>query len=212
MKIGANYSENGICEFVVWSPYANDISVKFLSKPDKSLPMKRAECGYWKIKSDNISPGTLYLYDLDGKRERPDPASFFQPHGVHRASQVINHNLFEWQDSGWKGKPLSEMIIYELHVGVFTRGGTFMDIIPLLDDLKETGVNTIELMPVAQFPGERNWGYDGVYPFAVQNSYGGPDGLKRLVNECHKKEMAVIFDVVYNHLGPEGNYLGDYGT
>ena len=103
------------------------------------------------------------------------------------------------------------MIIYELHVGTFTPDGTFKAIIPRLDELRDTGINTIELMPVSQFPGERNWGYDGVYPYAVQNSYGGPEGLKHLVNECHRREISVILDVVYNHLGPEGNYLRDFG-
>ncbi len=211
MKIGANYSGNGISEFTVWAPLIQDAAVKLLSKPERLIPMKKDESGYWKAVVDNVPPGTLYLYRLDGEKERPDPASFFQPHGVHKASQLVDHSVFKWQDSEWKGIPLSEMIIYELHVGAFTGGGTFGDIVPLLDGLKEIGVNAIELMPVAQFPGERNWGYDGVYPFAVQNSYGGPDGLKQLVNECHKRELAVVLDVVYNHLGPEGNYLWDYG-
>jgi maltooligosyltrehalose trehalohydrolase len=211
MKIGANYSENGISEFTVWAPYIRDVAVKLLSEPERVIPMKKDESGYWKTVVDNVPPGTLYLYSLEGEKERPDPASFFQPHGVHKPSQLVDHNVFKWKDSGWKGIPLPEMVIYELHVGVFTEGGTFGDIVPLLDGLKEIGINTIELMPVAQFPGERNWGYDGVYTFAVQNSYGGPEGLKQLVNECHKRELAVILDVVYNHLGPEGNYLWDYG-
>ncbi len=211
MKIGANYSRNGISEFTVWAPLIQDAAVKLLSKPERLIPMEKDESGYWKTVVDNVPPGSLYLYSLDGEKERPDPASFFQPHGVHKPSQLVDHSTFKWQDSGWKGIRLSEMIIYELHVGAFTDGGTFEDIVPLLDGLKEIGVNAIELMPVAQFPGERNWGYDGVYPFAVQNSYGGPDGLKQFVNECHNRELAVVLDVVYNHLGPEGNYFWDYG-
>lgn len=147
--------------------------------------------------------------------DRPDPASHFQPQGVHGPSQVIDHSTSPWQDAGWKGVPLAEMIFYELHVGTFTPAGTFAAIIPRLPDLVELGVNAIELMPVAQFPGDRNWGYDGVYPFAVQNSYGGPLGLKQLVDACHQQGLAVILDVVYNHFGPEGNYtsnFGPYGT
>ncbi|MEN8262194.1 MAG: malto-oligosyltrehalose trehalohydrolase [Nitrospirota bacterium] len=211
MKIGAKYSEKGICEFTVWSPFAKDVTLKLLSSPERLFPMKRDESGYWNTEVDNVHPGTLYLYDLDGEKQRPDPASFCQPQGVHKASAIIDHNAFQWEDDRWKGITLYEMIIYELHIGTFTEGGTFGDIVPLLDELKEIGITAIELMPVAQFPGKRNWGYDGVYPFAVQNSYGGPDELKHLVNECHAREIAVVLDVVYNHLGPEGNYFWDYG-
>ncbi len=173
--------------------------------------MQRNDLGYWQLTVNDVQPGALYSYDLNGKKNRPDPASYFQPNGVHEASQVIDHRSFQWEDSGWKGVPLPEMIMYELHAGTFTHDGTFDGVISRIDDLKDIGINTIEIMPVAQFPGDRNWGYDGVYPFAVQNSYGGPEGLKRLVNECHKKGVAVILDVVYNHLGPEGNYLWDFG-
>jgi maltooligosyltrehalose trehalohydrolase len=173
--------------------------------------MQQDDLGYWAVRADGIFPGDLYLFCLDGNKERPDPASSFQPRGVHKASQIIDHNTGDWDDSDWKGILLSEMILYELHVGTFTREGTFDAIISRIDHLKGIGINTIEIMPVAQYPGERNWGYDGVYPFAVQNSYGGPDSFKRLINECHKKNMAVMLDVVYNHLGPEGNYLWDYG-
>jgi maltooligosyltrehalose trehalohydrolase len=158
----------------------------------------------------SIFPGDLYLFRLDNK-EHPDPASYFQAQGVHGPSQVVDHQSFHWNDSEWRGIPLSDMIMYELHVGTFTPEGTFDAIIPRLDELRDLGVNAIEIMPVTQFPGERNWGYDGVYPFAVQNSYGGPGGLKRLINACHQKGISVILDVVYNHLGPEGNYLRDFG-
>ena len=167
--------------------------------------------GYWTVTVDDCPPGTLYYYHLDDERDRPDPASFFQPDGVHRASQVIDHQSFAWQDNEWNGIDKKEMIIYELHVGTFTDEGSFASAGQRLDDLKELGINAIELMPVAQYPGSRNWGYDGVYPFAVQNSYGGPDGLKEFVNACHMRGMAVILDVVYNHLGPEGNYIWDFG-
>ena len=119
--------------------------------------------------------------------------------------------MFPWQDRHWFGIPLEDYVIYELHVGAFTPEGTFDAVIPHLDNLKELGVSAVELMPVAQFPGDRNWGYDGVDLFAVQNSYGGPQGLKRLVNACHERQLALVLDVVYNHLGPEGNYLAEYG-
>ncbi len=139
----------------------------------------------------------------------PDPASRHQPFGVHGPSQVVNLEQFQWQNKNWRGIPAEEMIIYELHVGTFSREGTMEGVIRALHYLKNhLGINTIELMPVAQFPGKRNWGYDGVHPFTVQNSYGGPAALQRLVNACHQAGVAVILDVVYNHLGPEGNYLG----
>ena len=147
--------------------------------------------------------------------EIPDPASNYQPYGVHGASQVIDHNDFQWSDMQWQGIPLEKMVIYELHIGTFTSEGTFDAVIPRIQELSSLGINVIEIMPVAQFPGERNWGYDGVYPYGVQNSYGGVNGLKRLVNSCHEQGIAVILDVVYNHLGPEGNYiwgLGGYFT
>jgi maltooligosyltrehalose trehalohydrolase len=186
------------------------VAVSIVSPEEITLPMKQTERGYWKTAAGNVYPGTRYFYQLDDERKRPDPASHFQPEGVHGPSEVVDHRSFEWDDRDWKGIPLAEMIMYEVHIGTFTPEGTFAAAINRIDDLKDLGINTIELMPVAQFPGERNWGYDGVYPFAVQGSYGGPDGLKRLVSECHKKEMSVILDVVYNHIGPEGNYLWDY--
>lgn len=148
---------------------------------------------------------------MDDISQYPDPASRFQPDGVHGPSQIVDPDRFDWEDGNWQGLSLKDYIIYELHVGTFTEEGTFQAIIPRLEYLKKLGITVIELMPVSQFPGGRNWGYDGVYPFAPQNTYGGPDGLKTLVNECHKKGFSVILDVVYNHLGPEGNYLSNFG-
>ena len=156
-----------------------------------------------------VKPGTRYFYRLNGNKERADPASKFQREGVHGPSGVIDPN-FVWEELDWSGIPLSHYVLYELHVGTFTAQGAFDAIVPHLDKLKDLGITSIEIMPVAQFPGDRNWGYDGVYPFAVQNSYGGPEGLKRLVNACHQRGLAVTLDVVYNHLGPEGNYLNDF--
>lgn len=211
MKIGAHYSEKGIAEFTVWAPFAKNVELVLLSRGNKKLPMQKNNAGYWTAQTADVFAGDLYLYRLDREMDRPDPASHSQPLGVHDASAIVDHNTFRWKDDRWKGVPLPEMIIYEIHIGTFTKHGKFDDLISQLDDLRDLGINTIEIMPVAQFPGERNWGYDGVYPFAVQNYYGGPEGLKKLVNDCHRKEIAVILDVVYNHLGPEGNYLRDFG-
>lgn len=210
MIIGADYLGDGICKFIVWAPLHKDMALKLIS-PENIIPMEMDDKGYWEATVDNVLPGTLYVYQIDNKIERPDPASRFQPEGVHGPSQVIDQNEFRWDDDSWKGVDLKDFIIYELHVGTFTEEGTFEAIIPYLDYLKDLGITAVELMPVAQFPGNRNWGYDGAYPFAVQNSYGGPDSLKSLVNACHKKGITVILDVVYNHLGPEGNYLSDFG-
>ena len=210
MNLGAHYKNNQ-CRFCVWAPLAQKMSLKLLTKPERFIPLQKDEKGYWHATIGDVSPGTLYSYNLNGEKERPDPASSSQPDGVHNPSQIIDHNAFTWQDDGWRGIPLPDMIMYELHIGTFTAKGTFDAAISRIDELKELGINAIEIMPVAQFPGERNWGYDGVYPYAVQNSYGGPEGLKMFVNECHRQGLAVILDVVYNHLGPEGNYLWDYG-
>jgi maltooligosyltrehalose trehalohydrolase len=210
MKLGAQY-EHGHCTFTVWAPGAEQMAVHLLSPRERILPMMQFERGYWQVAAEDVEPGSLYLLGIDDALERPDPASFHQPEGVHGPSAVVDHAAFHWSDSGWNGRPLKELVLYELHVGTFTPEGTFAAIIPRLAALRELGITAIELMPVAQFPGRHNWGYDGVFPFAVQHSYGGPDGLKRLVDACHGCGMAVILDVVYNHLGPEGNYLRDFG-
>lgn len=212
MKTGSLYLGDGRCEFIVWAPGANLLELK-LSSPGRTdwraLSMRREPSGYWRTAVD-AAPGSRYLFVIDG-RERPDPASHFQPLGVFGPSEVVGHGSFQWTDDGWENIHPASMVIYEIHAGVFTDEGRLDSIIDRLDDLKELGVNAIELMPVAQFPGERNWGYDGVFPYAVQNSYGGPLALKRLVNECHARGIAVILDVVYNHLGPEGNYTEEFG-
>lgn len=211
MKIGPNYLGDGKCEFIVWAPVLNKVDLEIVHPHKKIISLTPIQSGYWKTVTDNINPDTQYFFKLNGEKSRPDPASHYQPNGVHQPSQIIDHSTFKWEDHGWNGIELSKMIMYELHVGTFTYGGTFEEIIPRLDKIKEIGVNTLSLMPVAQFPGDRNWGYDSVQPFAVQNSYGGPDGFKKLINECHKKGIAVILDVVYNHLGPEGNYFAEFG-
>jgi maltooligosyltrehalose trehalohydrolase len=175
--------------------------------------MRRHAAGYYRAELDNVPPGARYFYRVtcgDGSRlQRPDPASRSQPDGVHGASRVLPVD-FTWNDHGWCGLPLSRYVIYELHVGTFSAEGTFDAVARHLDELADLGITALELMPVCQFPGERNWGYDGTYPFAVQESYGGARGLKHLIDACHRKGLAVVLDVVYNHLGPEGNYLRDF--
>jgi maltooligosyltrehalose trehalohydrolase len=209
-NLGASLGSGGACEFVVWAPYAHTVEVHIEAPQRKARALSRDANGYFCGSIESISPGCRYFYNLDAEKKRPDPASRFQPMGVHGPSEVTPH-AFEWTDSAWPGLPLENLVLYEIHVGTFTREGTFAAIIPRLRDLKELGITMIEIMPVAQFPGKRNWGYDGVYPYAVQENYGGPQGLKALVNACHAGGLGVALDVVYNHLGPEGNYLRDFG-
>lgn len=211
MKLGANYQDNDRCEFTVWAPTRHQVAVHLVSPTERVIPMQPQDHGYWRAEVENVPPGTLYFYRLDDDLERTDPASHWQPQGVHGPSAVVNHQSFPWTDTAWRSFPLTQWIIYELHVGTFTPEGTFDAVIGKLPYLKELGITAIEIMPVAPFPGDRNWGYDGVYIYGVQESYGGPDGFKRLINACHEQEIAVILDVVYNHLGPEGNYLWAYG-
>jgi maltooligosyltrehalose trehalohydrolase len=211
IEIGARYRGDGGCEFIVWAPQAHEIAVKLVSPEVRIIPMARDEWGYWRAQAEGITPGAQYLYRINDDEERPDPASHFQPLGVHGPSAVVAHDEFAWSDHSWTGVPQERLVIYELHTGVFTPDGTFDAIIPRLPELSALGVTAIELMPVAEFPGERNWGYDSVYPFSAHHAYGGPAGLKRLVNACHEAGLAVILDVVYNHLGPEGNYLSRFG-
>lgn len=207
---GAVYLGGNRCRFRVWAPFREKVEVRIVSPKERTLALASAGNGWHEAVLEKIPPGSLYLYRLDGKIDRPDPASRFQPRGVHQPSAVLDTS-FKWEDSLWKGFPLEKYIFYEIHAGTFTPEGTFEAVIPGLKSLKELGITAIELMPVCQFPGKRNWGYDGVHPYSVQNSYGGPRGLKRLVQSCHKLGLAVVLDVVYNHLGPEGNYLADFG-
>ncbi|MCG8400527.1 MAG: malto-oligosyltrehalose trehalohydrolase [Firmicutes bacterium] len=208
---GAVYLGDGRCRFLVWAPLAGRVEVRIMSPRQQTLLLQHKERGYHHGIFEDIEPGSLYWYLLDGKKERPDPASRHQPEGVHGPSRLVDTGAFTWTDRGWRIPSRHDLILYELHVGTFTPEGTFDAVIPHLDQLSDLGVNTLEIMPVAQFPGDRNWGYDGAYPFAVQHTYGGPRGLQRLVDACHAKGLAVLLDVVYNHLGPEGSYLADFG-
>jgi len=208
--IGAQPLENHRCRFRVWAPAVSTVELIVGEQPERVVPLAFGSDGYFSAEVDDVPAGTLYRYRLNGEKYRPDPASRFQPLGVHGPSQVVD-GAFAWEDAEWSGLALPRYVIYELHVGTFSADGTFDAVIPHLAELRELGITAIELMPVAQFPGSRNWGYDGVHPFAVQDSYGGPQGLMRLVDACHRTGLAVVLDVVYNHLGPEGNYLSDFG-
>jgi maltooligosyltrehalose trehalohydrolase len=195
--------------FEVWAPNANEVTLKL---HDEDISLEEQERGYWRTTVKNAKPGDDYFYVLDrSDLSLPDPRSPWQPSGVHGPSRLIDHNAFSWTDRRWQAPPLNGAIIYELHVGTFTPAGTFESAIEKLDYLREVGITHVELMPVNEFPGNRGWGYDGADIFAPHHAYGGPHGLKRLVDACHQKGLAVLLDVVYNHLGPVGNYLSPFG-
>ncbi|MBX3465348.1 MAG: malto-oligosyltrehalose trehalohydrolase [Planctomycetes bacterium] len=192
----------------VWAPAAARVE---LDRPGRGrAALARSDKGWW-VGADDLAPGTDYGFVVDGEGPFPDPRSAWQPDGVHGPSRVVAHAAFRWTDAGWQPPPLAGGAVYELHVGTFTPEGTFDAAIARLPDLVDLGVTHVELMPVAAFPGAHGWGYDGVASFAVHAPYGGPDGLKRLVDACHGRGLAVLLDVVYNHLGPDGNYLGRFG-
>ncbi len=205
-RLGAWPRDGGV-EFSVWAPYARTVEVVL---DGRRVEMERKERGYHNTFVPGIGPGARYRFALDGADPLPDPASRSQPDDVHGDSAVIDPE-FAWSDVEWSGRPITEFVIYELHVGTFTPARTFDGAIERLDALRELGVTALELMPVAEFPGARNWGYDGVFPYAAESSYGGPDGLRRFVDAAHVRGMAVVLDVVYNHLGPEGNVLPAFG-
>jgi len=209
--IGAAPLEGGRWKFVVWAPHHQKVELHLLDGRTPFCAMERDALGYHRAVIEDVRAGARYLFGMDGTLRRPDPASRFQPEGVHGPSQVVDLRAFSWSDAAWKGFALEDSVFYELHVGTFTREGTFASLISHLDDLAGVGVNTIELMPIAQNSGVRNWGYDGVYPYAAQNNYGSPRDLQALVDAAHARGLAVALDVVYNHLGPEGNYLSDFG-
>ncbi len=208
--IGVRFNPQGLAEVRLWAPKAKLVEL-VIKERSIVIPLEEQDFGYWQLSTSALKPGDCYLFRLDGEKERPDPASLQQLNTVHGPSVATDPGRFLWEDHDWKNIPLEDLILYELHTGTFTPEGTFAGIGNKLDHLLKLGINAIEIMPVAQFPGGRNWGYDGVLPFAVQNSYGGAEGLQHLVNACHKKGIAVILDVVYNHVGPEGSYLSDFG-
>jgi len=208
-QIGCKYSKERT-SFRVWAPKQNRLGLHILHPFDRLIDLHRVSEEYFQLDVEGLPLGATYKYRLDSSDERPDPASLYQPEGVFGPSQVCDLE-FNWHDRAWKGIPLDKYIIYELHVGTFTPAGTFQGIKNRIDYLLDLGVTAIELMPVGQFPGTRNWGYDVIYPFAVQNSYGLPEDLMDLVDAFHARGIAVILDVVYNHFGPEGNYLHEFG-
>ncbi|HEU4366633.1 MAG TPA: malto-oligosyltrehalose trehalohydrolase [Methylomirabilota bacterium] len=208
LHLGATLHETGTT-FRVWAPRCGSVDIVIEGR--RPEPLTPRDGGLFERAIGGIAAGTRYQYRLDGERYRPDPVSRFQPEGVHGSSGVLDPGRFAWTDQDFRGHPLADLVIYELHVGAFSATGTFEGVIPYLSNLVDLGVTAIELMPVAEFPGSRNWGYDGVHLYAPQSTYGGPRGLRRLVDAAHRHGLSVLLDVVYNHLGPEGNYLGEYG-
>ena len=195
-------------EFAVWSPDHRRVD---LVLDDAVVAMRDAGRGWWRQAVEDAGVGTRYAFSLDGGPPRPDPRSASQPEGINGPSEVVDHDAFGWTDGRWRGVSLRGAVLYELHVGTFTPAGTFDALVERLPHLVDLGVDAIELMPVAEFSGSRGWGYDGVDLFAAHHAYGGPDGLKRLVDACHANGIGVVLDVVYNHLGPAGNFLAEFG-
>lgn len=193
--------------FRVWAPRPRSIALEISGVADR-VPLQPRGDGVFEARVEGIVPGARYFYILDGDKQRPDPASRAQPDGVHGASMVVDRR-WPWQ-SPKRPRLMQERVLYELHVGTFTRAGTFDAVIEHLDALVDLGVTDVEILPVASFSGTRNWGYDGVGWFAPQQSYGGPDGLRRLVDACHARGLGLVLDVVYNHFGPEGSYVGEF--
>jgi maltooligosyltrehalose trehalohydrolase len=195
-------------ELRVWAPRATRVEVEL---PGRRRPLEPRPRGYWVLPEPHLSPGVRYRLRLDSGLPLPDPRSGFQPEGVHGPSEWLEHDSFPWTDGEFIPRPLSHAVIYEMHVGTFSAAGTFAGAVEHLDHLLDLGITHVELMPVAEFPGRRGWGYDGVGLFAPHHAYGTPDDLKRLVDACHARGIGAILDVVYNHLGPDGNYLGHFG-
>jgi len=210
--IGLNFT-NSQAEIWLWAPNAAKIYIH--TDESVSLELEKKNYGYWHLITDTIHPGNEYHFEIYPENQRPilraDPASVYQKNGIGHSSAAFDLDAFEWTDQSWQGIARQDLIFYEAHVGTCTTEGTFKGMTSKLDHLVDLGITAIEIMPVAQFSGNRNWGYDGVFPFAVQNSYGGPLELQLFVNACHKKGLAVILDVVYNHIGPEGNFMSDFG-
>jgi malto-oligosyltrehalose trehalohydrolase len=204
LPFGAEPSANGV-RFRLWAPNAETVAVR-LESTDRPIPMAREPDGWFALTTMSAAPGSHYQYEIDG-RLLPDPASRRQPAGVHGPSEVVDPGQFRWRDLGWRGRPWQEIVLYELHIGTFSETGDFDGAVRHLDHIRDLGATAVELMPVAEFPGSRNWGYDGVFAFAPSARYGRPEALKGLVEACHERGLAILLDVVYNHFGPEGNYL-----
>jgi len=195
--------------FEVWAPGRQKVEL-VLEDGKRRLAMESSGCGRWRVEVGGLGAGTRYGFSLDGGPVRPDPRSRWQPEGIYGPSALVESD-FAWSDQAWRGFDISSAVVYELHVGTFSEQGTLDGVISHLDHLVALGVNALELMPVAEASGERGWGYDGADLWAPHHAYGGPEGLKRLVDACHARGLAVVLDVVYNHLGPTGNYLAEFG-
>jgi len=211
MPFGAEPTGTGTVRFRLWAPSAERVEVCLEDREQPvCLDMVQSPEGWFELITDKAGPGSHYRFRIDGGARVPDPASRFQPEDVHGPSQVVDPGAWQWKDAGWKNRPWHEAVLYEIHVGTFTPEGTFRAAEERLEDLVALGVTAVELMPVADFPGDRNWGYDGVYLFAPEHRYGTPSELKSFVQAAHEKGLMVFLDVVYNHFGPEGNYLYRY--
>lgn len=208
--LGAHLVAKRTTRFGVWAPKSSRVALHLVHPYEKIVELRPLGDGYFGGEVENTAAGSRYFYRLDDGQDRPDPASRYQPQGVFGPSEVVDHR-FAWSDDYWCGIPLQDFVLYELHIGTFTPEGTFDAAREKLSYLKDLGVTAVEIMPCAEFPGSRNWGYDGVFPFAVQSSYGGPDGLRRLVDAAHAAGIAVVMDVVYNHIGPRGAVLANFG-
>jgi maltooligosyltrehalose trehalohydrolase len=206
MPFGAEITHDGV-RFSLWAPTAREVE---LVLDGEARPMPEAGSGWRRLVAPEARAGSRYRYRIDGKLAVPDPASRFQPEDVAGPSLVVEPRAYEWSDEAWTGRPWEETVIYEVHVGTATPEGTYAGLSGKLAELRELGVTAIELMPLADFPGRRNWGYDGVLPFAPEAAYGAPEDLKRLVDEAHRLGLMMFLDVVYNHFGPAGNYLHAY--
>jgi len=190
----------------LWAPGARAVAA-VLNSP---IPMQRSDDGWFRLDLPAARPGLRYKFRIDGELDVPDPASLFQPEDIAGPSEVIDHDAFSWRATEWNGRPWQETVLIECHVGAFTPAGTYRGMIEKLDHIAATGITAIELMPIADFPGRWNWGYDGVLWYAPDHSYGAPDDLKTLIDEAHRRGLMMLLDVVYNHFGPEGNYIGRY--
>jgi maltooligosyltrehalose trehalohydrolase len=211
MPFGAELQKDGQVRFGLWAPGARQVDLCLEQETGETvLPMTAGRDGWFTLSTERAAAGSRYRYRPDGGLRVPDPASRFQPADVHGPSQVVDPEDWQWHDGDWRGRPWEEAVIYELHVGAFSAGGSFAAVKERLDYLVDLGVTALELMPVADFPGARNWGYDGVLPFAPDSRYGSPNHLKDLIETAHRKGLMVFLDVVYNHFGPEGNYLHVY--
>ncbi len=210
LRFGARVLRGGGVEFRAWAPLVKSLALRVPGSVPRTIQLRPDGDGEFAVTVPDVAAGDDYHLEFEDGRVRPDPVSRWQPHGVHGPSRIVDPGSFQWKDQDWKGLPLRQFVIYEIHTGTFTSEGTFEAVIPRLPYLKQLGITAVELMPVAQFPGGRDWGYDGAGLYAPHDSYGGPAGFKSLIDACHGLGLAVILDAVYNHLGPEGSYLGDF--